>query len=65
MTFIVATLLGALAILVAVTASLLVQRRALRESVEQFRLSPIRRPSSYGPTGRTRPSTTSMASVCS
>ena len=38
MSFIVATLLGALAILVAAIAGLLVQRRALRESLEQFRL---------------------------
>src|SRR5436190_24205037 len=39
MTLIVAALLGALAILVAVVAGLLVQRRALRESLEQFRLT--------------------------
>ena len=38
MTFIVAAVLGGLAILVAAIAGLLVQRRALRESVEQFRL---------------------------
>ena len=38
MTFIVATLLTALVILAAATAGLLVQRRALRERVEQFRL---------------------------
>ena len=39
MTLIVAALLGALAILVAVVAGLLVQRRALRESLDQFRLT--------------------------
>ena len=38
MTVIAATLLGALVTLVAAIAGLLVQRRALRESVEQFRL---------------------------
>ncbi len=38
MTFIVTTLLGGLAILAAANASLLRQRRALRESEEQFRL---------------------------
>ncbi len=38
MTFIVAAVLGGFAILVAAIAGLLVQRRALRESVEQFRL---------------------------
>ena len=39
MTFIVATFLGVLAILAAAIAALLVQRRALRESLEQFRLT--------------------------
>ena len=39
MTVVGATLLGALAILVAVVAGLLVQRRALRESLDQFRLT--------------------------
>ncbi len=38
MTFIVAAVLGGFGILVAAIAALLVQRRALRESVEQFRL---------------------------
>ena len=38
MTFIVAAVLGGFAILAAAIAGLLVQRRALRESVEQFRL---------------------------
>ena len=38
MTFLDATFLGVLATLVAAIAGLLVQRRALRESVEQFRL---------------------------
>ena len=38
MTFIVATLLGVLAMLAAAIAGLLVQRRALREGVDQFRL---------------------------
>jgi PAS domain S-box-containing protein len=38
MTFIVAAVLGGFAILVAAIAGLLVQRRALRESLEQFRL---------------------------
>jgi PAS domain S-box-containing protein len=38
MTFILAAVLGGFAILVAAIAGLLLQRRALRESVEQFRL---------------------------
>jgi PAS domain-containing protein len=38
MTFIDAAVLGGFAILAAAIAGLLVQRRALRESVEQFRL---------------------------
>ena len=39
MTFIVAAVLGGFVILVAAIAGLLVQRRALRESLEQFRLT--------------------------
>ena len=39
MTFIVVGVLGGVAILVAAIAGLLIQRRALRESVEQFRLT--------------------------
>jgi len=38
MTFILAAVLSGFAILVAAIAGLLVQRRALRESVQQFRL---------------------------
>ena len=41
MTFIVVGVLGGVAVLAVATAGLLVQRRALRESLEQFRLRPI------------------------
>ena len=45
MTSILAAVLGGLPILAAAIAGLRVQRRALRESLEQFRSGRIRRPS--------------------
>jgi hypothetical protein len=66
MIFIVTTLLGGLAIMAVANASLLRQRRALRESEEQFRLWADQAPVLiYGPLGRTRHSTILMASACS